>query len=212
MVSTSLLIVSSRKLLREGLANLLRQHGDVRVAGEADSAESAAKLARALAVDLVVLVTSADVDVTLESVRQVQAAREAARVIVMPMHVQADGLRAMLSAGVRGCLTRDCSSATLIEAIRHIAAGGIFISPDLTPLLMEGGDSDRGRSQRALAPRERDVLRRIALGQNTKTIAADLGVGSKTVETYRRRLMEKLERHSVAELTRYAVSVGLVSL
>src|SRR5690606_9624956 len=100
----------------------------------------------------------------------------------------------------------------LVTAIRAVMAGGVYVSPGVARLLVASW-SRPGKAGRSgsvnLAPREREVLRRIADGQSTKEIAHALRVSTKTIETHRRRLMEKLNLHSVAELTKYAISEGI---
>jgi DNA-binding NarL/FixJ family response regulator len=111
-------------------------------------------------------------------------------------------------------LTRDSASAELVTAIRTVVAHQTYLSPSIADTVVAGYVLPRGKRKgaRSLSAREREILQRIADGQTTKTIASALGVSGKTIETHRRRLMEKLGLHSVAELTKYAVRAGLTSL
>ena len=102
-----------------------------------------------------------------------------------------------------------------MEAIREVMAGRTYVSPKLVEAMavaLAAGRIDTSRSTRPLSPREREILRRIAGGEGTKEIAVALGLGTKTVETHRRRLMNKLDMHTVAELTKYAVIHGITPL
>jgi DNA-binding NarL/FixJ family response regulator len=101
-----------------------------------------------------------------------------------------------------------------VAAVEKVGQGGVYLSPSLVDRVVHRyvRSTSPQASDRTLAPREQEVLRLIAAGQSTKEIAATLTVSSKTIETHRRRIMEKLNRHSVAELTKYAVAQGLVSL
>ena len=201
------LIAEGRKLLREGIAALLK-HSDVRVVGEAGSIESAAKLLQPLAVDVVLLNQNQLAPPGATAVRTLMDASSHVRVIVLSMNVSARGLREILNAGAAGCLTKECGSKDLLTAIRCATAGKRYICPEVTSLMIDGY-LGAGRS---LGSREQEILCRIASGQSVKEIAYDLKIGPKTVETHRRRLMTKLDRHSVAELTHYAVTEGFIPL
>ena len=218
MAKVNILIVSGRKLLREGLTLLLKEHADLRVVGEADEVERGLKLLEPLAVKAVVLNLSAPTQVGADLVRRIVAAAGGAKaggikVIVLASNPNQQCLRAVLDAGAAACLTRECSSDELVQAIRSAAAGQVYLSPKLMGMVVNNFARPGGPPVgRALAPREREVLRQIASGRTTKEIAYELGVSTKTIETHRRRLMEKLDRFSVAELTQYALMEGLIAL
>lgn len=136
------------------------------------------------------------------------------RVVIAAVHPDATFVKQMLQAGAAACLTKECASEELASAIRAAAAGRTYLSPNLTETVVHGYVISAGSSgrKRQLTPREREILQRIANGETTKQIAFALQVGPKTIETHRRRMMEKLDKHSVAELTKYAIREGLVSL
>jgi DNA-binding NarL/FixJ family response regulator len=215
------LIADGRKMMREGLSVLLEKYPDIQVVGDADEADAAAKLARALLADVVVL-NASQVARAAELVRAIVRARGAARVVAVLAHPSVNAVRDIVEAGALGCLTRECATDELVTAIRVVMKGQRYVSPHVGSLVVNNfvrpssssslGNGRGAQRSRELAPREREILRRIAEGQSTKEIAAALRIGVKTVETHRRRLMEKLELHSVAELTKYAVREGLTSL
>ena len=132
----------------------------------------------------------------------------------MALNPDAPFVAELLEAGAGARLTKDCAGAELVEAIRTVRSGRIYLSPGLLDVVVKdyARPADRLATERPLAPRERVILQRIAAGQTTKEIAAALGVSGKMVETHRRRIMQKLNRHSVAELTKYAVLQGLAPL
>jgi DNA-binding NarL/FixJ family response regulator len=130
------------------------------------------------------------------------------RIVALTLDPAPHFLRELLAVGAHGCLNRESSATELVEAIRTVMAGKTYLSPRVDAVLH--GYTRPARAP--LAPREREVLARIGAGDTTKEIARSLGVGTKTVETHRRRLMHKLGRHSVAELTKYAVLEGLTPL
>lgn len=202
-----MLIADGRKLLREGVAALLK-HTEVRIVGEAESVESAVKLIQPLAVDVVLLNLNQLADPGAEAVRTLLKASSSVRVIVLAMHLTSRGLKEVLNAGAAGCLTKECGTADLLSAIRSAMNGKRYVCPEVTNLMINGYVS----TARALGAREQEILRRIASGQSVKEMAHDLKIGTKTVETHRRRLMIKLDRHSIAELTHYAVTEGFIAL
>ena len=208
-------LVEGRKLLREGLCALLERHEDVKVVGEVDESRSVTKLVGALAVDVVVLnVIPAQVG-GIELARAIRKSCPDVRIVALTMEPTPHLLRDLLNIGVHGCLTKQSSALELVEAIRTVMADTTYLSPSLVDLVASGdGHASPPPSipTRPLAPREREILQRIAGGETTKEIARALGVGTKTVETHRRRMMQKLNKHSVAELTKYAVREGLTPL
>ncbi len=207
MINTNVLIADGRKLLREGVAALLK-HTEVRIVGEAGSVESAARLILPLAVDVVLLNMNQLSNPGADAVRTLRDASPKVNVIVLAMHATARGLKEVLNAGAAGCLTKECSTTDLLSAIRSTMEGKRYICPEITSLMIEG----YATPSRTLAPREQEILCRVASGQSIKEIAYDLKIGPKTVETHRRRLMTKLNCYSVAELTHYAVGEGFIAL
>ena len=209
------LLIEGRRLLREGLCALLERHDDIEIVGEVEDGRSAPKLIRALRVDVVVLNVIPPQQGTVEHVRQIARQFAHVRIVVLTMDPTSPLLRELLNVGAHGCLTKESSATELVEAIRAVTAGETFLSPPLADVMAHGNAPPRRPSRvvaRPLAPREREILARIAAGESTKEIARALGVGTKTVETHRRRMMQKLNKHSVAELTKYAVREGLTPL
>jgi DNA-binding NarL/FixJ family response regulator len=212
MTKTNVLIVGGRKLLREGITALLREQVDLRVVGEASTTEAGAKLLVPLNAKLAVLALSSAGQSGAEAVRLLRAARPSVKVVVLTVGSAGSGLRALLKAGAAACLAQECSSEELAAALRAAAAGRPYLSGPLLETVVADYAKPTGSppATAPLAPREREVLQRIAAGRNTKQIAQELKVSTKTVETHRRRLMDKLGLHSVAELTRYAVREELI--
>lgn len=204
--------------MREGLRVLLERHDDIHVAGEADEGRAAAKISKALSADVAV------VNITLWSregrdVIRMLSRSGKTRIICLTISNDPSFVRELLQAGAVACLTKEAAAEELITAIRTVAQGKVYLSPSVAHAVLAeyvAPSAGRGRNGAgtiaALTPREREILRRIADGDSSKQIAAALDIGLKTVDTHRRRLMEKLKCYSVAELTKYAVRHGLTPL
>jgi DNA-binding NarL/FixJ family response regulator len=210
----NLLLVDGRKLFREGLSVLLEKHADFTVVGEADDAAAAPKLVKALAPHVVILNATLPTRTTAKAIESIIAAKAGTRVIVLTFQADASFARDVLQAGGSACLTKESASSELVTAIRTVMSRQTYLSPMIADAVVAGYVLPQGKRspRRALSSREREILQRIADGQTTKEIASALGVSAKTIETHRRRMMEKLALHSVAELTKYAVREGLTSL
>jgi DNA-binding NarL/FixJ family response regulator len=211
------LLADGRKIVHEGLRLMLERHSDITIIGEADGPAPAIKLARALAADVAILNVSLATPGVAQTVRELSRTGDTephTSVLVMSMTADGAFVRDVLRAGGRGILTKECAVDELVTAIRAAARGDVYLSPRLAHLLVADDAVPRSARRRtlALSSREREILERIANGDTTKAIAHDLRVSTKTVETYRCRVMEKLGLHSVAELTKYAIQMGLTSL
>src|SRR4051812_24485459 len=190
----TVLLIDGRKLLREGLCALLDKHADIKVVGEADEGAAAVKLVRAVPADVVILNVMLTPRGSIDLIRQITATRERMRLLVHTAHPSTNFVRDILRAGASGCLTKDSASNELVAAIRTVAGGKMYLSPGLADAVVKGyvNAPEREAEHAPLSPREREVLQRIADGETTKEIARALRVSGKTVETHRRRLMEKL--------------------
>ena len=207
----NILLAGGRRLLREGLAVLLERHSNLHVVGDATDLAAAALVVAPLEVD-VLLVAGSSAFEDPKVLQPIFSARASVRVVALLYSSSAHAVRAALAAGAVGCLAKESDSADLVACVRAVAAGQSYVSPQHRDALV---DSLIGRDpciRRPLAPREREVLRCIASGMSTKEIAGALGIGTKTVETHRRRVMEKLNRKTIAGLTQYAMTHGLLEM
>ena len=222
----NVVLVDGRKLFREGLCALLEKHADIKVVGEADDAAAAPKLVKALSPHVVILNVSLSTRDAANAVRAVAASGAASnatasggttpgtRVLLLTVHSDPAFFRELLEAGAAGCLTKESASEELVTAIRTVMTRKIYLSPAIADAVVSGFVIPRSKqaAKRLLSSREREILQRVADGETTRHIAARLEVSTKTIETYRRRVMQKLRLRSVAELTKYAVREGLTSL
>jgi two-component system response regulator NreC len=154
----------------------------------------------------------------IEATRQLAIASPGTRVIALSAHADLRNASEMLKAGSRGYLVKEGIFEELLQAIRTVVAGSVYLNPKVAAVMTADGainGDGNGHASSAfvrLSPREREVLQLMAEGRATKEIASDLHVSVKTVETHRRQIMEKLNLFSVAELTKYAIGEGITSV
>jgi two-component system response regulator NreC len=214
-MTQTILIADDHRLLREGLRALLERDG-FQVVAEADNGRSAVRLAKQLQPDIVITdIAMPDLN-GIEATRQVRAEAPRSKVLALSMHTESGFVLGILEAGASGYLLKDAAFEELSVAIKAVLKGQIYLSPAITGVVVGqslGRLGSKARSQRAkLSKREQEVLQLIAEGKSTKEIAATLNVSVKTVETHRKQIMDNLDIHSVAGLTKYAVREGLTSL
>ncbi len=204
------LLADDHAVVREGLRALLAAQGDFHVVAEAEDGRQALELARSLRPDVAAL------DVSMPLLNGVDAARRMAgwergpRVVLLTMHAEDQYVLEALRAGVRGYVLKSEAGADLVRAIREVVSGGFYLSPRVSPAVVEALRSPRPSRDESLTAREREVLQLVAEGKTTKEIAALLGVSVKTADAHRTRLMQKLDLHDVASVTRYAIRRGII--
>lgn len=209
----NVLIADGRKLFREGLCLVVERQPGIKVIGEADDARDVPRLLKSLAIDVVILDLTPPRAGDLETIRTILRSNRSVRVVVLTHTPTVEYVQDLIKAGASGCLSRESAGAELVAAVEKVRAQGVYLSSALAERVVTRYVQPAEKNpKRALAPREREVLRRIAAGQCTKEIALAMNVSSKTIETHRRRIMQKLDRHSVAELTKYAIANGLATL
>ena len=211
-----ILLADDHKIVRDGLRNLLEKDPDILVVGEAEDGREALQLARKLSPDVVVMDIAMPELNGIEATRQILAEVRKVKVVALSMHSDKRYVSEMLKAGAAGYLLKDCAFEELITAIRTIAKGKIYLSPGIAGVVLEDyikqGSTTDSSVFSILSDREREVLQLMAEGRSTKDVAAHLNVSIKTVETHRTHIMTKLDIHSIAELTKYAIREGLTSL
>ncbi len=211
-----LLLVDDHPIVLDGLKSHLSAHADLAVAGEATDGEQALRKARQLSPDIILLDISMPRLNGLEFMETLRRESPAARVIVLTMHDSPEYITQTIRLGARGYLLKDTSPAELIRAIKAVHAGEVYFSAVVSQMVVEtavkGGFQSEGRRLDPLTEREHEVLALIAEGLSNKEIAGRLQLGVRTIETHRERIMRKLNVHSVAGLTRFAIARGLVKL
>jgi DNA-binding NarL/FixJ family response regulator len=198
-------------IVRTGIRHVLESEPDIEVVGEAGSGTEAISLASELKPDVVVLDISMPDQSGLEVAARLRSGTGATRVLILSMHDDPEYVLESVRAGAHGYLLKDTAATELRNAIRAVCRGESYFSPPVASQLMaavRGEHSQSGVEQ--LTSRERQVLLGIVRGHTNKQIAADLGISHRTVETHRESLMRKLQIHTVAELTRFAMENGIV--
>lgn len=208
------LIVDDHFLVRLGLKTLLDAEPDMMLIGQASNGAEGVKLAERLKPDVTVMDISMPEMDGLEATRRIRSADPSLRVLILTVHAQERYLFAVLKAGASGYVLKSTIDTQLIDAIRTVAAGGAFLYPSATQMLLTDylsrSESEDDGYER-LSEREREVLRLIALGHTASEIAAQKYLSPKSVETYRARIMEKLGLDSRPALVRYALARGLLT-
>lgn len=211
-----LLLVDDHPIVLDGLKSHLSAHADLEVAGEATDGNQALRKARQLSPDIILLDISMPRLNGLEFMETLRRESPSARVIVLTMHDSPEYITQTVRLGARGYLLKDTSPAELIRAIKAVHAGEVYFSPVVSRVVVEtavkGGFQSGDRRKDPLTEREHEVLALIAEGLSNKEIAGRLRLGVRTIETHRERIMRKLNVHSVAGLTRFAIARGLVKL
>jgi len=211
-----ILIVDDHKIVRDGLRHLLEDQAAYEVVGEAENGRKALQLARKHHPDLVIMDISMPDLNGIDATHQMIAENSGVKVIALSMHSDKQYVDQMLKAGVSGYLLKDCAFEELERALRVIAGGGVYLSPDIAGLVVQ--DYVGQLHEKAPEPsvtmtiREREVLQLIAEGHSTKAVADALSISVKTVETHRKNIMEKMNARSIAELTKIALREGLTTL
>ena len=211
-----LVLVDDHELMRQGLRALVDGQKDVEVVGEANDGRTALALVRSLSPDVVVMdVAMKDMN-GIEATRQIRAECPNVKVIGLSSHADARYVKAMLEAGACGYVLKANAYDDLHRAIDAARRGKSYLCPDVTEAIIGGSMNapthTTAFSGGSLSPREREVLQLLAEGRTSPEIAKRLFVATTTVETHRRNIMRKLDIHSVADLTKYAIREGLTSL
>jgi two-component system response regulator NreC len=212
------ILADDHQIVRQGLRSLLSSEPDIEVVGEADNGRTVVKLVQELAPHVVIMDISMPDLNGIEATRQILGEVPGVKVIALSMHSDSLFVLNMFKAGASGYLLKDCALEELVKAVRTVMNRKIYLSPGISDIVIKDfviGFSPTESTSSAysiLTPREREVLQLMAEGKTTNQIAESLFVSVKTVEAHRKQMMNKLNIHSVAELTKYAIRQGLTSL
>ena len=196
----SIVLADDHPFILLALKQLIAAEADLELVGEAVTGIDALSLVRSTTPDVAVIDVAMPGMSGILLTRKIGEERPTVKVLILTAHDDEGHVKQALSAGARGFILKRSATTTLIPAIRAALAGGTFIDPQVASRGAEGGVE--------LSPREREALRLTALGYATKEIAQSMGIGGKSVETYRSRALEKLGLKSRSEIVKYAVSEG----
>jgi DNA-binding NarL/FixJ family response regulator len=209
-------VADDHTVVREGFRKILELEDDFEVVGEAEDGRQAVALVKQLRPAVVVMDIAMPVLNGLEATRQILKAVPSTRILILTAHNDDAYVKSATESGAVGFLLKQAPTRILAEGIREVNKGHTYFGPFIAKLLSqrERKSVDRaGRSKArkdCLTSREMEVLQLIAEGKANKQIAAELGIGMKTVETHRERLIAKLKIHNIAGLTRHAISEGII--
>ena len=211
-----MVLVDDHAIFREGLRCLIEKQPDIEVVGEAADGRKAIHVAKELRPDLVIMDVKMPVMNGIEATRQIVDKFSGVKVLALSMYSDTRFVLEMLRAGASGYLLKDSTFEELNRAIRNVVSNKIYLSPGIACIVVETLLSQQSSSDSLvfslLTDREREVLQLLSEGNSTKQIALHLYVSVKTVESHRKNIMNKLDIHTVAELTKYAIREGLTSL
>jgi two-component system, NarL family, nitrate/nitrite response regulator NarL len=209
-----LLLADDHPVVRKGIASCLARHQQLEVIGEASDGLEAVRRAKELGPDIILM----DIDMPhmngLAVTELLRKELPQVKVLILSMHSNTEYVLRIIQSGARGYVLKEASPDELVKAIETVQGGESFFSSDVARVALNqfvrGNGEDLNSTQ--LTRREREVLIQIAEGLSNKEIASHLGVGVRTVETHRERIMRKLNIHSVAGLTKFAIAKGFISL
>ena len=214
MKPITVLLAEDHMVVREGLKKLLESEDDLEVIGEAETGRQAVEMTRKLHPAVVVMDIAMPLLNGLEATRQILKQAPATKVLILSAHSDDPYVDTALEYGARGFLLKQSSAHSLSRAIREVQKGNTFLTPSIARRLdkrkpLDPSGALSGKTAR-LSSREVEALQLIAEGKANKQIAAELAISIKTVEKHRQRLMQKLDIHDTAGLTRYAIAAGVI--
>ena len=216
MGALQILIADDHEVARKGIRSLLEIHPGWEVCAEAKDGREAVEYAGTMKPDIFLLDIGMPNLNGLDAARQILAMNPEACILILTIHESEQVVREVLAAGARGFLLKSDAGRDLIAAVEALQHRRTFFTPKVAQMMLDGylrphTESDAS-TQRILTPREREVIQLVAEGKTTKEIATTLSLSVKTAETHRTNLMRKLDLHSIADLTLYAVRSGIVQI
>jgi DNA-binding NarL/FixJ family response regulator len=205
------LLADDHAIVREGFKALLEREG-LQVVGEASDGREAVSLAHTLRPDVAVLDLSMPLMNGLQAAQEILHTSPRTRTILLTMYTEDQYVLEAMRAGIRGYVVKRQAAMDLVQAIREVANGAIYLSPSVSQAVVHAFLGKTDLPVDPLSSRERQVLQLVAEGKTTKEIAQLLGISVKTAESHRTRIMEKLDIHETASLVRYAIRRGVIQL
>ncbi|NIO29212.1 MAG: response regulator [Candidatus Latescibacteria bacterium] len=215
-MTARILIAHDHTILRECLREMLRRQPAIEVVGEASDGRSAVSMALELQPDLVIMEAALPELNGVEATRQITSHSSNIKVLGLSLYSGNRPITQMLNAGASAYLTKECTCEELLRAVDLVLTNQVYLSSSATDEVVKGFTSRLPTTDPTknpvLSPKEREVLQLLTEGMTTNEIAGVLSTQAKTVETYRKQIMDKLGLHSIAELTKYAIREGITFL
>ena len=215
-MKTRILLADDHSIMRQGLHSLLDRESDLEIVGEASNGHEAIRMARDLRPDVMVMDVGMPELSGVEATERIKSEMPEIRIVALSMHSDRRFVTGMLSAGASGYVLKSEALEELVGAIRSVRADRVYTSPKVTDVVMQDYVSKlnrpAGSESSPLTRRESQVLGLLAQGNSTRQIAEQLNLSVNTIDTHRRRIMLKLDLHSIAELTKYAIREGITSV
>lgn len=211
-----LLLADDHAVLRESLRHILSEEEGIEIVAEVENGREAVRIALETDVDIILMDINMPELNGIDAAKQILREKPAVKIIILSMYSDNPYVDGALKIGVAGYILKNSAISEVVTAIRAAARGRLYLSPEITGILVEDyihySTSEETIHSSPLSLREREVLQLISEGKSTKTIAESLSISEKTVEVHRRNIMDKLNLHSIAELTKYAIRQGITSL
>ena len=216
-MSVTVLLADDHRLVREGLQVLLESHADIKVVGHAADGREAIQQASKLCPDVMLLDIAMPGMNGIDVTSQIRSLCPSTRVIILSMHATHEHLDRALQAGAHGYVLKESAGAEVVSAIRSVSQGHHYLSPRLSDLVVKSYVSGEGHLEldsplSRLSAREREVLQLVVEGNSSSEIAGLLHLSAKSVETYRSRLMSKLNIDNLPALVKFAIAHGVTSV
>lgn len=208
-----IVVVDDHEVVRAGICRLLDGEADIQVVGNAGSGHEAVALCRAEKPDVVVLDYSLpDLD-GLETTRQIVELEVETRILILTMYANEEYATRVIRAGAKGFVAKVAPAEELLTAVRKVACKGVYVSPEIMDKMVSRiGQPPADTPEMALSNRELQVLTRLARGMKTSEVAEALCLSASTIETYRGRILEKLNLRNNSDVTRFAIRRGLIDM
>jgi DNA-binding NarL/FixJ family response regulator len=204
-----IVLVDDHVLVRQGLKALIESDG-FRVVGEASDGQEALRQVELFCPDIVVMDISMPAFNGLNAAREIERSFPKTKTILLTQHDESQYVSEALETGVKGYVLKNQAAGDLLQAIKQVSRGQVYLSPGVSQAVVESYHSKLDKTKTRLTPREKQVLQLIAEGKSTRDIASVLGISVKTAESHRTRMMHKLDIHETASLVLYAVRKGIV--
>ncbi len=215
-MTIKILLADDHKIMREGIRSMLEQEPDLEVVGEAGNGREVLELSSETNPDVIIMdINMPDMNGT-EATRQLKKKSDRIKIVALSMHSDKYIVMDMLKAGASGYLLKDCSGQDIVSAIRSVYQGNSYLSPEITGVVIDNyvnkTSTDVPKAPSKLTAKEREVLQLVAEGLTTKEISSSLNIATKTVDNHRVNIMNKLDLHNIAELTKFAIRHGITHL